>query len=147
MCRVRKADDFLRRPSRAMSADAAGQHRWPTVKDAASGMPQPAGTDAGRPVFCAEAELTAIHCLRDQGRNNPVCLDLVSVFKDCIERQKENVKAGIIDCSNLHSASLRCLEENGYDKQACSEAFSAYKQCSSQRQASIRWQRKLGNIK
>jgi hypothetical protein len=71
----------------------------------------------------------------------------LEIYRNCIATQKQNIKLGVIDCSTYHSQSMLCLEQYSYDKDACRDQFLNYKMCNGQRQASIKWQRKIGNIK
>lgn len=125
--------------------ESASGRSWPRSKpkDAA----EPAPVDVGRPVFCASIELDALHCLQTYGKGAAQCQPMLGRYHECIDKQKKNIQLAVIDCSAFHSRSLRCLEENAYDKGACADAFLEYKMCNAQRQSSIKWQRKIGNIK
>ncbi|KAG8468465.1 hypothetical protein KFE25_013548 [Diacronema lutheri] len=127
-----------------MSLESPSGRQWPRnkPKDAAEAAP----TDVGRPVFCARIELDALRCLQTHGKGAAECQSYFTAYRNCIEHQKSNIQLAVIDCSTFHTASLRCLEDHAYDKNSCSDAFLEYKMCNAQRQASIKWQRKIGNI-
>jgi hypothetical protein len=118
---------------------------WP--KNKPRDVTESGPVDIGRPVFCAQLELDALHCFQTNGKGSQACNGSLDLYRHCIDTQKKNIQAGVIDCSTFHTDSLRCLEQFSYDKEACRDQFLNYKMCNGQRQASIRWQRKIGNIK
>jgi hypothetical protein len=127
--------------------ESATGRQWPKNKAAREEEASASSTDVGHPVFCAQVELDALRCLQTNGKNSPACNDNLEIYRNCIATQKQNIKLGVIDCSTYHSQSMLCLEQYSYDKDACRDQFLNYKMCNGQRQASIKWQRKIGNIK